>query len=194
MSPLFAAIGLSIGLGSRLLRTDDGEDDHGGHIGDHLEELVRDGDAGDLKPDLQRIAEAEEQAGQQDAAGTPAAKDHGSQGDEAAAGHDTVSVGAGIAGGQVRAAQSGQRTADHAGQILYADDIDAQRSGRLRMLSHRFIAQSRTGTVKENGGEHHQQQRQIDHGTLIKQQWPDDRDVLQAGNSNAGHGNDLLQV
>ena len=49
MSPLFAAIGLSIGLGSRLLRTDDGEDDHGGHIGDHLEELVRDGNAGDLK-------------------------------------------------------------------------------------------------------------------------------------------------
>ena len=71
MSPLFAAIGLSIGLGSRLLRTDDGEDDHGGHIGDHLEELVRDGDAGDLKPDLQRIAEAEEQAGQQDAARVP---------------------------------------------------------------------------------------------------------------------------
>ena len=32
------------------------------------------------------------------------------------------------------------------------------------------------------------------HGALIKQQWPDDRDVLQAGNSNAGHGNDLLQV
>ena len=62
------------------------------------------------------------------------------------------------------------------------------------MLSHGFIAQSRTGTVEENGGEHDQQQRQIDHGTLIKQQWPDDRDVLQAGNSNAGHGNDLLQV
>ncbi len=83
------------------------------------------------KPDLQRIAEAEEQAGQQYTAGTPASKDHGSQSDEAASGHDSVGVGAGIAGGQVRAAHSSQRTADHAGHILHADDVDAQRSRRL---------------------------------------------------------------
>ena len=62
------------------------------------------------------------------------------------------------------------------------------------MLAHGFIAQTRTCAVEENRGEHHQQDGQIDHGALVKQQRTDDRDVLQAGDADAGHGGDLLQV
>ena len=106
--PLLAAVGLAVGLGARLPRADEAQDDDCRHVGDHLEELIGDGDAGHLQTDLQRVAEAEEQAGKQNAARVPAAEDDGGQRDEAAPGDDAVGVGAGVAGGQVRAAHTGQ--------------------------------------------------------------------------------------
>ena len=143
--------------GAALTSADGTQHDDGGHIGNHLEELIGDTDAGHLEPDLQRVAEAEEQAGQQHAAGAPAAEDDGSQSDKAAAGHDAVGVGAGVAGGQVRAAHTGQCAADGAGDVLHADDVDAQRGGSLGMLAYRLVAQARTGAVEKHGREHHQQ-------------------------------------
>ena len=62
------------------------------------------------------------------------------------------------------------------------------------MLAHRLVAETGAGTVEENRRKHHQHDGKIHHGALVKQQRADDRNVLQAGNGNAGHGDDLLQV
>ena len=100
-----------------------------------------------------RICSASQKPKNRQASSTPPAlqrpKMHGSQGDKAAAGHDAVGVGAGVAGGQVRAAHTGQRAADGAGDILHADDVDAQRGGSLGMLTYRLVAQARTGAVEK---------------------------------------------
>ena len=94
MLPLFAAIGLAVCPRTCLLCADEAQHKHRREIRDHLEELIRNGDAGDLQLDLQRVAEAEEQAGKQDPARAPTAKDDSCQRNEAASGDNAVGVGA----------------------------------------------------------------------------------------------------
>ena len=62
------------------------------------------------------------------------------------------------------------------------------------MLTYRLVTQARTGAVEKHGREHHQQDREVHHGALVKQQGSDDGDILQPGDGDAGHGDDLLQV
>ena len=123
---LFLAVGQTIRLGTSLLGADDSQNHNGGNVGDHLEELIRNTQAADLQTDLQSVTQTEEQAGAHDAGAVPATEDNGSQCDETTAGDDALSVGGGVAGGQICTADTGQRTADDEGHILDADNIDAQ--------------------------------------------------------------------
>ena len=99
MLPLFAAVGLSVCPRTCLLCADEAQDKHRREVRDHLEELIRNGDAGDLQLDLQRITEAEEQAGKQNPTRAPPAEDDSRQRDEAAARDNAVGVGTRITGG-----------------------------------------------------------------------------------------------
>ena len=64
---LFSAVRLAGGLWPHLSPAHNGQGEDGCNIGNHLEELIGDAYAHNLEPDLQSIAESEEQAGQKDA-------------------------------------------------------------------------------------------------------------------------------
>ena len=92
-SAFFLAVRLAAALGTGLFCTDDGQDHDGGHIGDHLEELIRECVVDQLQTDLKSVAETEEQAGDQNASGIPASEDNGGQSNEASAGNVSVYIG-----------------------------------------------------------------------------------------------------
>ena len=81
---LFFPVRLARGLGTELAASDDRKRNNGRHVRNHLEELVRNIDAGYLQADLQSVAESEEEAGDQDSACAPAPEDDRCEGDEAA--------------------------------------------------------------------------------------------------------------
>jgi len=152
--PLLAAIGLAVGLGARLPRADEAQDDDCRHVGDHLEELIGDGDAGHLQTDLQRVAEAEEQAGKQNAACVPAAEDDGGQRDEAAA-RDHVQRPAGrVVHRHERAAEAAHEAGEADGDVLDLQHRHADRGGRVRVFAHRADVEAEARLI-----EHHARQR-----------------------------------
>ena len=113
-SALFLSVGLSVCLGAGLFGADNCQNHHGSHIGNHLEELVRQIEGTELKTDLQSVAETEEQAGKQNAGTAPTAENDGGKSDKAAAGNIALGVGVGIAGGEIRAADPAESTAYNA--------------------------------------------------------------------------------
>ena len=119
LSSLLTPVRLSIGLGTGLLCSDQRQDHDRSNVRDHLEELIRDPEASDLKTDLQSITESEEQAGQQNAARSPASENYRRKCDKSTSRNIAFCIGIGIAGRQVSAADACQGPA-RAPQITQA--------------------------------------------------------------------------